>query len=356
MAEACARRGHEVSVLTIHWEGPTPPALEVTPLPVRAWTNHGQCQEFARLALARCATGGYAVVVGFNKMPGLDWYFAGDPCYVTRARGRSWLYRVAPRYRTYAALEGAVFEPASRTRIMVLSEGQRQEYMDCWGTPVERFEVLPPGISRDRRLPPNASAIRQAFRAEWGVGEHETVVLMVGSDFKRKGLDRALRAVAALPEAHRGQTRLFVVGRGQTGPFTRLAGRLGLQDRLNLVGGRDDVTRFLLGADLLLHPAYTETYGMVLIEAMACGLPVLVTGSCGYASHVGRAEAGLVVPMPFVQTTLDQLLERMLEERADGRWRTNGLNYIAQTDVFSLPERGVDLIESTRKSERAHDA
>jgi UDP-glucose:(heptosyl)LPS alpha-1,3-glucosyltransferase len=242
-----------------------------------------------------------------------------------------------------------VFGPLSATSILILSEGLKQDYMDAWGTPAERFHVLPPGISPDRRAPPNAAEIRKAFRDEWGIEPEESVTLMVGSGFKTKGLDRSIRALAALPESERNRTWLFVVGRGRARSFTRLAARLGVGARLRLVGGRDDIGRFMLGADVLLHPARTETYGMVLLEAMASGLPVLVSEACGYACHVRQADAGLVIPAPFHQTALDSLLVRMLDRSAQNRWRKAGLDYIARTDVFSLPERAADLFESVLK-------
>lgn len=355
MADECARRGHETIVWTTRWEAPQPSNLTVKMLRRRGWTNHTRYEAFARDARACWEAESFDAVVGFHKMPGLDLYFAGDPCYRGKVeQRRGLLTRLTPRYRVYMALEQGVFDPVSRTRILILSEPQQQDYMRWWGTPANRFELLPPGISRDRQAPPDAAAVRQAFRTEWEVRPEDTVVLMVGSAFKTKGLDRALKALAALPDTKRRQTWLFVVGRGQAGPFQRLAAKLGVKDRLRLVGGRDDVTRFLVGADLLLHPAYTETYGMVLLEALAAGLPVLTTANCGYAYHIQRADAGRVVPVPFEQSTLNQALKQTLDQLPNSPWHANALDYIARTDVFSLPERAADIIESVAQENRSH--
>ena len=62
--------------------------------------------------------------------------------------------------------------------------------------------------------------------------------------------------------------------------------------------GRSDIPRFLLGADLLIHPAYNENTGTVLLEALVAGLPVLVTDVCGYAHYITDANCGRVVPSP----------------------------------------------------------
>ena len=65
---------------------------------------------------------------------------------------------------------------------------------------------------------------------------------------------------------------------------------------MQFLGGRSDVPRFLLGADLLIHPAYHENTGTALLEALVAGLPVLVTDVCGYAHYIAEADAGRVLP------------------------------------------------------------
>jgi UDP-glucose:(heptosyl)LPS alpha-1,3-glucosyltransferase len=110
-------------------------------------------------------------------------------------------------------------------------------------------------------------------------------------------------------------------------------------------GGRTDVTRFLAAADLFLHSAYEENAGLVLIEALAAGLPLLATGVCGYSVHIERAEAGIVTSEPFVQKELDSALKRMLQSNEDRRrWRENALSYVAKADLFSLAEKAAAKI------------
>ena len=100
-----------------------------------------------------------------------------------------------------------------------------------------------------------------------------------------------------------------------------------------------------MAADLLLHPAYRENTGTVLIEAMAAGLPVLATDVCGFSYHIEYAGAGEIVPSPFRQETLNQLLVYMLTSEKKKQWQHNGRAYIAKTDVFSRAEKATDVIE-----------
>lgn len=348
VAGMCRERGHEIDVFTMEWDGDQPEGIRVFQFPAWGLSNHAQCRRFASQVAAALARGNYDAVVGFNKMPGLDVYFGGDPCYMASfSRARQTLLRWSDRYRTYCEFEEAVFGRNSHTKVLLLSEVERPKFEACYGTQRERFHVLPPGLVPERVAPPNAEEIRERTRRRHGLVPDDLLMMMVGSGFHTKGLDRSLKAIAHLPERLRRRARLFVVGRGKTGPFLRLARRLGIADRVHLLGGRHDVLPFLLAADLLLHPSYMENTGGVLIEAMAAGLPILASDVCGYRGHIERAQAGILVPSPFRQQTFEQLLEEMLTSPLREQWKRNGLDYVARTDVFSMHQRAVELIERT---------
>jgi UDP-glucose:(heptosyl)LPS alpha-1,3-glucosyltransferase len=289
----------------------------------------------------------FDAVTGFNKMPGLNVYFAADPCFedkVRKTRGR--LYRLGPRYRTYAAMEKVVFDPAAKVEILLISDTEKEKFMRHYHTPEERFHSLPPGISKDRVAPADAAALRAGFRRELNVGDDEYLLLMVGSGFKTKGLDRSLLALASLPEALQLKTKLYVIGNGNPRPFEKMAKRLGIGRQVKLAGGRDDVQHFMLAADLLLHPSYTENTGTVLVEALASGLPVLASAVCGYGFHVECAKAGMLIPSPFRQETFNAMLLEIMRSANLKHWKINGMDYISRTDVFSLAERAADVIEA----------
>src|SRR5690606_13819626 len=212
-------------------------------------------------------------------------------------------------------------------------------------TPVERFHLLPPGIALDRRAPANAAEIRAGLRAEFKLTDDDLLLVQIGSGFKTKGLDRTLEAVAALPPALRKRTRLIVMGADDPAPFLRQMRSLGLSEQVQILKGRSDVPRFLLGADLLIHPAYNENTGTVLLEALVAGLPVLTTAACGYAHYIEEADCGLVVPEPFEQNTLDNWLARILDDPETRReWQQNALEYAEGADLYSMPERAADVI------------
>ncbi|ASL25465.1 glycosyltransferase family 4 protein [Azotobacter chroococcum] len=346
IALECQQRGHAIRVYSMFWEGEIPAGFEVLIAPVKALFNHARNERFTAWVQADLARRPVDRVIGFNKMPGLDVYYAADPCYEDKAQTlRNPLYRLWGRYRHFADYERAVFAPQSKTQILMISEVQQPLFVKHYGTPAERFHLLPPGISADRRAPANAGEIRADFRREFGLGGDDLLLVQIGSGFKTKGLDRSLKALAALPAALKQRTRLIAIGQDDPRPFQLQVKALGLSERVEILKGRSDIPRFLLGADLLIHPAYNENTGTVLLEALVAGLPVLVTDVCGYAHYIAEAGCGQVLPSPFDQERLNRTLADLLE--ADDRralCRRNGLAYAETADLYSMPQRAADLI------------
>lgn len=348
IAKVCQQRGHSIRVYTLEWQGDCPADFDVRIIKTSTLSAHKRNESFHRKIMHSLAQEPVDVVAGFNKMAGLDIYYAADPCYADKAlTQRSMLYRLGARYRHFYEAERAVFAENSKTRVLMISEVQKPLFQKHFGTPEDRFHLLPPGISRDRCAPANAQQIRTEFRHEHGLDEGDRLLLMVGSGFKTKGLDRALYAMASLPQALRDKTRFMVIGQDNFTPFIRLAKKLKLTDQVEFLPGRDDIPRFLLGADLLVHPAYSENTGTVLLEAVVAGLPVLVTDVCGYAGYVEKAGAGQLIESPFDQREMDQKLATMLTSAQRQNWKHNGLRFAEHADIYSMPERAAELIEQS---------
>src|SRR5690606_27704529 len=96
---------------------------------------------------------------------------------------------------------------------------------------------------------------------------------------------------------------------------------------------------------LLIHPAYNENTGTVLLEALVAGLPGLTTAACGHAHYIEEADCGLVVPEPFEQQPANDWLARRPDDTETRReWQENALDYAEHADLYSMPERAADVI------------
>ena len=321
LADALRARGHEVEVFAARFAPPWSGAHRAEILSVRSLTNHGRDVAFAR-ALGDRVRSRFDLVVGFNKMPGLDVYYCGDPC--VAAKSVRWWRRVSLRRRAQLALEGACFGASSATSTLMLSAAALAIYREAWGTPAARMLVLPPRIAADRARPePADPALRRERRSALGYADNDLVWLWVATQPATKGLDRILSALARHPDA-----RLVVVGPSplarKTRPYLRLAERLKASLSVQWLGPRQDIPELMAVADVLVHPARLEVAGLVILEALANGLPVVASGVCGFAHHVQAAGAGIVTPEPFGEAALRPRLRiwrAMPRSGSAGAWR-----------------------------------
>lgn len=353
IATACQTRGHEIHVLTTQWEGDIPSSFHLHLIAVSGWCNASRMRSYASGVLREVASQAFDRIIGFNRIPGLDIYFAGDLCYQHHIKTqRSFWYRLTFRYHCYVALERSVFSPESQTEILLLNPAEKEHIIRYYSTPEHRFHLLPPGIARNRLPPENKMDIRQEVRDELGIHHDQTLILMIASRFKTKGVDRAMRALASLLPTIRQSIRLVILGDDDPRRYQRLARRLGIEQQVSFLGGRHDVPRFLFAADLLLHPAYREAAGMVLLEAMVAGLPVLTTANCGYAPYIKIADAGIVIDHPFSQSVLEKTLQSMLKALPQAPWKNNARAYVDTHDLFSLSEKAAEWIEKMTDSRK----
>ncbi|MDE0036261.1 MAG: glycosyltransferase [Gammaproteobacteria bacterium] len=345
IVSTCRKRGHDVRIYALEWAGAHLQGVETVVMPSRGVRSHVRQRRFAVQVAEHVGANPVDLVVGMNKMPGLDVYYAADSCFEDKARlQRPWSYRLTSRYRHYAEFERTVFAPDSQTRILTIAPGQDAVFKAVYRTPAYRFRSLPPGIERDRSEA--CLEAGRALRSEFGVAETDLLLLFVGSGFVKKGLDRVVRGVAALPSPVRDRVRLVVVGDDKAERFERLARRLRIAPRVRFVGGRDDVAAWLQAADALALPAYDEAAGMVILEAACAGVPVVATANCGYAPFLREAKAGIVTPVPFDQAQFNADLERLLSADERELMSRNGRELAANEPLYAMAPRAVDVLET----------
>lgn len=343
----CLSRGHEITVYTLSWEGDILEDCNVILVPVTTRNRIKRNEAYTAWVKAALERQHSDLVIGFNKMPLLDIYFAADPCFMEKALlQRGFYYRYTPRFRHFKRYEEAVFGAGRQTEVLILSPQQRTAFEKYYPSCAARLQQVPPGISVDRRVDKIDTQAAGQLREELGIHKESKLILQVGSGFRVKGVDRSLRAVAALPKQLLEQCHYLLIGQDDPVRYQRLAKKLGIADKFTVLPGRDDIPRFLAGADLLLHPAYSESAGYMLLEATIAGLPVLTTATCGYAFHIEKAQSGLVCANPFDQQQLNNYLAQMLEQLDASSWSHNGLEYGKNDELYSQAAFVTDFIEN----------
>ena len=352
--EECQKRGHDPYVFVSEWRGERPEGVQFMVLkPPKIslkFSNHAQNEQFHNKLQAELKKQTFDVVVGFNKMPGLDLYYGADSCYVgDKVPQYPAIYKMTRRYKGRYSFEQAVFGVKSQTLILSLSEQQKSEYQEHYFTPNKRFHLLPPTL--DASFSPITDRVTQKekLRAELGLPINNLLLMFIGSGFRTKGLARAITALAGLPIDLQQRSSLIVVGHDDDEKqYRKQADRASVSQQVLFLGGRSrqEIPKLLAAGDLMVHPAHNENTGTVLLEAIAAGLPVLATDVCGYAHHIKAAEAGVVLDSPFDQKTLNTRLVSMLTSSYLDRWSANGQRYGTNPALYKMPASAVDAIEA----------
>ncbi len=352
IAKACVARNHKVTIICSEWQGEKLDSVQVEIFPVGGWNNGLQMENFYNKFRDYKKSQRFDLVVGFNKFPELDAYYAADSCFAKKTFEESpWLAKFTKRSKIYLEYESAVYASAAEgnkgTQILEVSSSERPIYRKYYNTEAERFHLLPPGISKDRIVFDSKIKNKNEVRRELSVSADATVFIAVGSGFKTKGLDRSLQLLADWINKHDTNSYLIVVGQDRpfsTRRFKKLAEKLSITKHVKFLGGRDDVPRLLQGADVLLHPAYKENTGNVLLEAMLAGTPVVASAACGYAHYLEGAEMGEVVMNPFSPSSFLSAVEKIMAVNTSV-WQQRAARLATNEELFSRPQRVVDLLE-----------
>ncbi len=357
IAKACLDRGHDVEIICSEWLDELSPEFKITCLGVDKSKNNGVQMEkffqaFSGYIEQERQHHQYDAVVGFNKFPHLDVYYAADSCFATKAfEERTWLYRLTKRAKVYLKYEKAVFGSDSHTKILEVSGKERKYFQKHYQTVNDRFFLLPPGISKTRVASGDALKTRKEKREqlakELGIAKNTKLFLAIGSGYKTKGLERSLHLIADLKKdlkENKKNYMLLVAGQDKPDKFSRLAKALKVNDSVRFLGGRDDIPELLQAADVVLHPAHKENTGNVLLEAMVAGRPVIATDVCGYAFYIDEANMGAVISSPFSQKSYLEAVEEVLAIE-DSTWRERGENFAQREEIYSRPEFVVNVLE-----------
>ena len=205
-------------------------------------------------------------------------------------------WSILPRYRMFRELERRQYVTDGSRLFIALSEMVRRDMGRFHGLPSYLMRVVYNGIDTARFSPTHR--VRHRARVRRSLGIHDEVMfLLVAHNFKLKGVGAAIEAAAQLARKRR-DLRLVVIGRDRPGPYERQARKLGCNDVVQFVGGVADSVPFYAAADVYLHPTYYDPCSLVVLEALASGLPVITTVHNGAGELVTPGVHGFVLDDP----------------------------------------------------------
>lgn len=305
LARGLVARGHEVHVWSRRREGETPGVVfhEVRGLSF----GHLKYTAFAKDAARAVPVGDYDCVHGFGRAFTQDLLRVGGGCheeYLRQTKGKTpgpiW-FLLHPKDRALIRLEQEMFAKRCWRRLVCISRRVAEEVNRIHGVPLAECHVIHNGTDVEKFHPRNREAAAGPAR-----------LLFVGSGFERKGLEQALDALARV----KGAWRLRVVGRGDAAPYAAQAARLGIADRVEFAGPQSAMPQEYGRADALLFPTLYDAFGTVTLEAMATGIPVVVSRQAGASEVVTHGTDGLVVENPRDPAELAGAVGRLVADPA----------------------------------------
>lgn len=188
----------------------------------------------------------------------------------------------------------------SQNRYIAIADGVASDLRKYFGI-TSQIDIIRHGVDAVGFHPASQSAEamnhRRELRGKYGIGEQESVLVFVGA-YERKGLSVAIEAMARLTPQVRSLCRLVAVGSGPTESYRAQAAQAGVADRVLFIGHQKEIRPYYWMSDLFVLPTLYEPFGLVTMEAMACGLPAIVSRNTGASELMIDHESGSLIDDP----------------------------------------------------------
>lgn len=343
--QALVSKGASVSVIARDWKGEAQYPVELCkPFYLgRTWRDAA----FSRCACQKISDQGYDLVQSHERIACCDIYRAGDGVHaewlLQRARVLSPLQRFATSvscfHRQLLKAETALFSSPRLKAVICNSKLIQKEIMDRFGLPEEKLPVLYNGVDTQAFSPALREQHREKLRCELGVSDDVPVFLFVGSGYMRKGVAAAIAAINQLPE----QAELWVIGKDRQQKKYIKQAEAGRQ-RVRFLGPQQDVKPFYGAADGLLLPTLYDPFPNVVLEAMACGLPVISSTKCGAVDIIKDGRNGFICDALDIPG-LAQRMRQLLDSQAAARVGMAGRATVADWTLERVAEQTLGLYE-----------
>ncbi len=226
-------------------------------------------------------------------------------------------YRLAktvnPKHWVYRSIENKQYDLSRPFRVVAVSNMVKRHLQEYHHIPRQQIHVVPNAIDPRRLNVSQPGAVRCAFRNKLGLEPRDLVGLFVGHNFALKGLKPLLAGLAARRQRNRRArpVQLLVCGGGNPEPYRRLASWLGLADSVHFLGFYPDVNACYWSSDFFVQPTYYDPCSLVVLEALACGLPVITTAQNGASELMTDGREGYVLTAADAEGELIAALDHM---------------------------------------------
>jgi UDP-glucose:(heptosyl)LPS alpha-1,3-glucosyltransferase len=199
-------------------------------------------------------------------------------------------------YRRLAVfVERLIFGRNSSKARIVVSQSMKREFVRHYGDAAKDIIVIPNGIDLEMFNPDNRLLYRDSTRQKHGISRNVPVLMLAGGDWERKGLRYIIEALSLVP---RPDVNLLIVGSGDEKYYGQLAELKQVRERIVFASRCDNLWEYYAASDVFVFPTIYEPFGLVILEAMASGLPVITSRVAGAADVIIDGVNGLLITDP----------------------------------------------------------
>jgi UDP-glucose:(heptosyl)LPS alpha-1,3-glucosyltransferase len=325
LARWLVSRGHEVHAFARECDLDGPSArvqfhpVRPTWIPGLRWLR---AYRFARLSEQALRRDRFDLIVGFQKTWYQHAYIAVGGAHPATLACRSaqhrrlavrtvwWLgKRVNPKEWSFGLLARRQFHTVHRPHVIAPSRMVADHFRRFHGVEPERIGVVYNALD----FTPSGPEARGAFRLQHGIGEQDAAVLFVARNYALKGLEPLLESFAVVARSER-HARLVVCGSARQGRYRRMARRLNIASRVLFLGSVPDVGECFAGCDAFAFPSFYDPCSLVVLEAMAAGLPVITTQQNGAGELLDEGKDGFVIDSAWNTEALSDRIRRLVAE------------------------------------------
>lgn len=177
-------------------------------------------------------------------------------------------------------------------KVIAISNQVKKDLLEQFTLSSDKVEVIHHGVNTSEFDPKLRKGVRDKIRSASGIGPDQKVIVFAAHEFRRKGLSILLEAVA---KAQDRTALLLVIGQDDPNPFKAIVHQLDLADRVRFLGRQNNLHEWYAASDVFAFPTSYEAFGMVITEAMAAGLPVIVPHDAGAAELITHNVDGLLL-------------------------------------------------------------
>lgn len=309
--QLCNRTDHTFQVFANRWQSNSD-AIRFQKIPIVSFPKFLTTISFAWFVQKKLQRETFDLVHSHERI------FRADLFTLHGIPHRYWIHHIRQKHmslydRATAWVEEKLVCDGQCRKFIAVSELTKQIFLQEYRIDPDRVVVIHPGVHLPDHSPNLKNRVRGTIRRELGIRDEDIVIVFASMNFEIKGLDSILHSLARLKSGF----KLIVAGKGNTGKYQKIAGEAGIAGNVIFTGvvSKERLTDLYLAGDLYMMLSKFDTFGMVVLEAMAAGLPVIVSHNVGAKDLIEEGINGFVITDPADANHVASKIQSLADEK-----------------------------------------